>query len=308
MRKSFIVKKILILILFLLLNTHVVADKKLLKDLKKVSKDNGFINNKGNIYPVESIKDKKNTILIIYSHGSNVDQKIDKCLSEWNRVPRVIRNLHNQKIKNFNIVIYRLCSGVKGWSDKEQTKMWKAHVKLGNLDIKIKDKEGTILISKQKQNRKRKIIKDKAESLRAKGFENIVLVGHSSGGWQSISLKAEFSDLIYGAIGLHPGAGGTVKNRKDWPWWTDVRYYGLVKDLSKLNALIITHDKDQFNSPSDYSIFSNLNSVKFQNLSDIGCKKKKILGGYHGIALTNCYADYEDTSKNINNYLKEIFK
>ena len=182
MRKSFIVKKILILILFLLLNTHVVADKKLLKDLKKVSKDNGFINNEGNIYPVESIKDKKNTILIIYSHGSDGDQKIDNCLSEWNRVPRVIRNLHNKKIKNFSIVIYRLCSGVKGWSDKEQTKMWKAHKKLGNLDIKIKDKEGTILISKQKQNRKRKIIKDKAESLRAKGFENIVLAGHSSGG------------------------------------------------------------------------------------------------------------------------------
>ena len=163
MRKSLIVK-ILILILFLLLNTHVVADKKLLKDLKKVSKDNGFINNKGNIYPVESIKDKKNTILIIYSHGSNVDQKIDKCLSEWNRVPRVIRNLHNQKIKNLNIVIYRLCSGVKGWSDKEQTKMWKAHEKLGNLDIKIKDKEGTTLISKQKQNRKKKLLKIKLKA------------------------------------------------------------------------------------------------------------------------------------------------
>ena len=72
-----------------------------------------------------------------------VDQKIDKCLSEHNRVSKVIRNLHNQKIKNFTIVIYRLCSGVKGWSDKEQTKMWKAHKKLGNLDLKIKDKNGT---------------------------------------------------------------------------------------------------------------------------------------------------------------------
>ena len=307
MRKSFIVKKILILILFLLLNTHVVADKKLLKDLKKVSKDNGFINNEGNIYPVESIKDKKNTILIIYSHGSDVDQKIDNCLSEWNRVPRVIRNLHNQKIKNFSIVIYRLCSGVKGWSDKEQTKMWKAYEKLGNLDIKIKDKEGTTLISKQKQNRKRKIIKDKVESLRAKGFENIVLAGHSSGGWQSIKLKVEFSNLIQGVIGLHPGAGGTVQNRKDWPWWEDVRYYGFVEDLSKLNAFIITHDKDEYNSPKDYSSFSNLNSVKFLNLTQSGCKKAEPSKTYHGIALTKCYGDYETKNKNIIKYLEGIF-
>jgi len=154
-------KRILILILFIILNTNSFADKKLEKDLKKVSKDSGFINNKGDTYPLENIKNKKNTILIIYSHGSDVDQKIDKCLSEWNRVPKVIRNLHNQKIKNFSIVIYRLCSGVRGWSNKEQTKMWKAHEKLGNLDVKIKDKEGVVLVSKQKQNRKRQLTRKK---------------------------------------------------------------------------------------------------------------------------------------------------
>ena len=29
------------------------------------------------------------------------------------------------------------------------------------------------------------------ENFKAKGFKNIVLAGHSSGGWQSIKLKAE---------------------------------------------------------------------------------------------------------------------
>ena len=124
-------KKFLVtIILSLLLSNHSFADKKFDKDLKKVSKDNGLIENNGKIYSINNISDKKNTILVVYSHGSHVDQKIDKCLSEHNRVPKVIRNLHNQKIKNFTIVIYRLCSGVKGWSDKEQTKMWKAHKKL----------------------------------------------------------------------------------------------------------------------------------------------------------------------------------
>ena len=301
-------KKILVIIfLGLILNTTAFADKKFEKDLKKVSKDSGFVDSKGKTYSIDQISDKNNTILIIFNHGSSNDQKIDKCLSPSNKVPPVIRNLHDKKIKYFNIKIYRLCSGVKGWSKKEQTKMWKAHEKSGSLDLKLADKDGTPLIKKQKQNRKRKIIKEKVENFKAKGFKNIVLAGHSSGGWQSIKLKAEFPKLIQGVIGLNPGAGGTVKNRKDWPWWSDVRYYGFVKNLSELNALIIAHDKDQFNAPEDYSLFSNLNSVRLINITKADCKKEKILGGYHGISLTECYANYEKNNKDIIKYLEEIF-
>ncbi len=301
-------KKFLVIIfLGLILNTTAFADKKFEKDLKKVSKDNGFVDSKGKTYSIDQISDKNNTILIIFNHGSSNDQKIDKCLGPSNKVPPVIRNLHDKKIKNFNVKIYRLCSGVKGWSKKEQTKMWKAHKKSGLLDLKLADKEGTLLIEKQKQNRKTKIIKEKVENFKTKGFKNIVLAGHSSGGWQSIKLKAEFPKLIQGVIGLNPGAGGTVKNRKDWPWWSDVRYYGFVKNLSELNAIIIAHDKDQFNAPEDYSIFSNLNSVRLINITEADCKKEKMLGGYHGISLTECFANYEKNNKDIIKYLEEIF-
>ena len=301
-------KKLLVIIfLGLILNTAVFADKKFEKDLIKISKDNAFVDNKGKTYSIDQISDKKNTILIIFSHGSSNDQKTDKCLSPWNKVPLVIRDLHNKKIKNFNVKIYRLCSGVKGWSKNEQTKMWKAHKKSGTLDLKLVDKNGFPLIKKQKQNRKRKIIKEKVENFKDIGFNNIVLAGHSSGGWQSIRLKAEFPELVKGVIGLHPGAGGTVKNRKEWPWWSDVRYYGFVKDLSALNALIVAHDKDHYNSPEDYSIFSNLSSVRLINITKSGCKKKKLLSNYHGIALTDCYADYEANNKDIIKYLEELY-
>ena len=197
--------------------------------------------------------------------------------------------------------------GAKGWSKNEQTKMWKAHEKSGKLAIELKDKDGTPLINKQKQNQRRRVIKEKIDSFIGEGFKNIILAGHSSGGWQSIKIKAEFPELVKGVIGLNPGAGGTVQNRKDWPWWEDVRYYGFVEDLSQLNAIIMTHDKDHFNSPKDYSLFSNLNSVKFVNITQTGCKKKKTLAGYHGIALTKCFAEHEANDKNIVRYLEEIF-
>ena len=295
----------LFIFIFFTINAH--SNSKFDKDLKKFSKDNGFVDNKGKVYSKEQITDKKNTILIIYNHGSDYDQVTDKCTNPSNNVPRVIRYLHNKKIKNFNIKIYRLCTGAKGWSKKEQTKMWKAHEKSGKLAIELKDKDGTPLINKQKQNQRRRVIKKKVDSFIEEGFENIILAGHSSGGWQSIKIKAEFPELAKGVIGLHPGAGGTVKNRKDWPWWEDVRYYGFVEDLSKLNAFIITHDKDEYNSPKDYSLFSNLNSVKFLNLTQSGCKKAEPTKNYHGIALTKCYGDYETKNKNIIKYLEGIF-
>ena len=296
-----------IIVLCLLLCGNAFADSKFDKELKKISKNNGFVDTKGKVYSKDQITDKKNTILIIYNHGSDYDQVTDKCTSPSNNVPRVIRYLHNKKIRNFSIKIYRLCTGAKGWSKKEQTKMWKAHEKSGKLAIELKDKDGTPLINKQKQNQRRRVIKKKVDSFIEEGFENIILAGHSSGGWQSIKIKAEFPELAKGVIGLHPGAGGTVKNRKDWPWWEDVRYYGFVEDLSKLNAFIITHDKDEYNSPKDYSSFSNLNSVKFLNLTQSGCKKAEPSKTYHGIALTKCYGDYETKNKNIIKYLEGIF-
>ena len=53
-------KKFLVtIILSLLLSSHSFADKKLDKHLKKVSKDNGLIENNGKIYSIDNISDKK---------------------------------------------------------------------------------------------------------------------------------------------------------------------------------------------------------------------------------------------------------
>ncbi len=297
-------RQILILIIFLLINTNTLADKKFEKDLKKISKDNAFIDNKGKIYSADKVNNKENIILVIYTHGAMSDQKLDKCLSKWNLVPQVIRNLHNKKINNYEVKIYRLCSGVRGWSQSEQDKMWKHHKKTGNLGLK--DNDGEFLITKQKQNQKLKVIKNTIDKFAVEGFINIILAGHSSGGWQSLKIQSNNYNLIDGIIGLHPGAGGTVKNRKEWPWWEDIRYYGFG-DFTKLNAIIITHDKDNYNSPNDYLLLKKSNDVEFVNISDSKCKKKATLGGYHGLALTKCYANIEKKEKNLINYLEKLF-
>ena len=54
-------------------------------------------------------------------------------------------------------------------------------------------------------------------------------------------------------------------------------------------------------------MFENLNEVKFINFTSSKSKKKATLGGFHGIALTKCFANEDPRSKEIAKYLEEIF-
>ena len=97
-------KRILIFLIISFFLTNAYSSSKFDKDLKKFSKDNGFIDSKGKIYSENEIKDKKNSILIIYNHGSDNDQKSDKCTNPVNNVPKVIRDLHYENIMWFSTV------------------------------------------------------------------------------------------------------------------------------------------------------------------------------------------------------------
>ena len=87
-------------------------EKKLKKDLKKLSKFNGFIDDNFKLYDENTIKDYKKSIVVIYSHGSKGEAKLDHCNKGAANVPEYIRNLHNKKIGEMTINIYRLCNGV----------------------------------------------------------------------------------------------------------------------------------------------------------------------------------------------------
>ena len=85
------------------------------------------MNERGIPYSSDLIADKKNIILLIWNHGSEQDTKTDKCKKKpkfgytWDgAVSPAILQFHNRQIKNLKIKIFRLCSGVKGMSGKEQ--------------------------------------------------------------------------------------------------------------------------------------------------------------------------------------------
>ena len=82
----------------------------------------------------------------------------------------------------------------------------------------------------------------------------------------------------------------------------------LIK-VDKLDkVLVYVHEKDHYESSKiALSFLSNPRTVKFTDLSDTKCKAKVMLGSYHWIALTKCFADEDPRSKEITKYLEEIF-
>ena len=303
-------RQILIITLFVLLSANSFADKKFEKDLKKVSKDNGFINNTGKIYPIENLSDKKNIILIVYTHGSQGEQTLDKCNKKWNKVPPIILNLHDKKIKDLKVKIYHLCSGVRGWTENHWRKMddiYKNSSK-DNFSKIIKDDFDRIKFNGAKQFRKQKVIINKVDELINLGFENIILAGHSAGGWASITLKSKFPNKISGTIAINPAFSGKLNNRREWKFWELVRTYGVSQiDLKNLNNMIIyVHDKDSWETSKTLS-FLNLNNVMYKDISKSDCKAKLIFGKYHGIPLTKCFAEKKSNENNLINFLEQIY-
>ncbi len=302
--------KILITILFILLSTNSFADKKFEKDLKKVSKDNGFINNTGKIYPIENISNKKNIVLILYTHGSQGEQTLDKCNKKWNKVPPIILNLHDKKIKDLKVKIYHLCSGVRGWTENHWRKMDNIYKNSSkdNFSKIIKDDFDRIKFSGAKQFRKQKLIINKVDELINIGFENIILAGHSAGGWASITLKSKYPNKISGTIAINPAFSGKLNNRREWKFWELVRTYGVSQiDLKNLNNTIIyVHDKDGWETSKTLS-FLNLNTVVYKDISKSDCKAKLIFGKHHGIPLTKCFAEKQSNVKDMINFLEQIY-
>ena len=117
------------------------------------------------------------------------------------------------------INIYRLCNGVRGLIEPQWDRVHKlADEGNPNGFIELVDYDGMKIYDKLKQTNKRKIISDKIDELIEKGFENIILAGHSCGAWASIALAGQFPEKIKGTIATNPACRGKISDRLNDPW------------------------------------------------------------------------------------------
>ena len=308
-------KKLFVLLFsYFFLFSYSYAETRFEKDLRLLSKYNFFVNKEGNPYELDQNIDKDKTIILIYSHGSGGKENVlQKCKKSWWRIPPTVYQLDGVKIKDFTIKTYQLCKGVRGFSQKDGDLFWDTYDKNNqevNSVLDLKDENGLLLINKWEGPIQEKVIKLKIDEFKEKGFNNIVLTGHSAGGWDSLILKSNFPSEIDGVIAFHPARSGKfAKAKKPHKGWVNWRNYkiSMIKVEKLENVLVFSHEKDKYENPKTSKFLSDSENVRFIDVSDTKCKSKLTTGGWHGITLTKCFADKDPKRKEIIKYLEEIF-
>ena len=304
--------KYILIIFFSFISLQCLAEY---KGLKKLSKNNSFMDNKGNPYSIEKITDKENTLLLIWNHGSYPDTKIDKCKKkpkfgyEWEGavIPAVLK-LHNKKIKNLTIKIYRLCSGVKGMSVNEQKKIRQL----------IKEGKKIDIYSEFKQQKRQNIILDEVDEFLNDGFKNIILIGYSAGGWASLNLVSRFPNKFKGAIAINPAFAGPKREwEADFPEWGFFReeQINIFKQNNSLNGILFSHNKDEFEDPKTLSFFKSFKSLEFIDYSQLepttcdwaDVDKKMSKSDGHSIPQSSCFTNFIEKNNYFIKYLESRF-
>ena len=307
-------KKIFLVIIFLLITNNLYANTLEYKGLEKLSKKNTFMNDKGKPYSIEEISDKKNSLVIIYNHGSIQDHKQDSCKAKpkfgyiWDAavVPAILK-LHNKKINGLEVKIYRVCSGVKGMPVKIQKKYRK----------ELKSKGKINLVDEHKNIKRQNIILNEVENLKKLGFDNIILSGYSAGGWSSLVLQSRHPEKIIGTIAFNPAFAGPKKEwQKKYPEWGAFREDSINKfnKADTINAVVFAHEDDIFEDPKTLSFFENFKNLNFIDYSELkptkctwadGNEKMQSNKG-HNIPQSKCFTKYLEDKNYLISFLENI--
>ena len=307
-------KKIFLIIIFLFVTSNIFANTLEYKGLEKLSKNNTFMNEKGKPYSIEEISDKKNSLVIIYNHGSIQDHKQDSCKAKpkfgyiWDAavVPAILK-LHNKKINGLEVKIYRVCSGVKGMPVKIQKK----------YRNELKSKGKINLVDEHKNIKRQNIILNEVENLKNLGFDNIILSGYSAGGWSSLVLQSRHPEKIIGTIAFNPAFAGPKKEwQKKYPEWGAFREVSVNKfnKADKINAIVFAHKDDIFEDPETLSFFKNFkdfNLIDYSELKPTSCtwadgNEKMTADKGHNIPQSKCFTKYLEDRNYLISFLENI--
>ena len=295
-------KKIFIVIILISLTSSAYADK-----LKK----SGFLTKNTNYSKEKNITDPKNKIILIYNHGQRThDGGSSDCL--WKNGAANMSSMVGEKINGKELMVYILCTGkLKGddkrlWNKKKFKPPYKGKPKLEKrLDANLK------LI----------------DSFVSKGVPNqqIIMTGHSCGGWLTMMLMSRYPDKVGGGISLMQACYGKLsKNfkvkkvgvekalekfrKKDGDGPADMRQKQLdeIKKSKNLPVLVFTHPKDPYDGlVSDWVeeipgvkriIISENKKINGKSCSRIGINSgkewKEPLKDYHIIDMADCFQHY----------------
>ena len=236
-------KKILLIVLFLIISNNVYANGKILKS--------GFISKSASVKEGMDIIDPKNKIIIIYNHGQNTNDKAIKGECIWVNQIRNQASLVGEEISGKKIMVYNFCSNDFA-GDMSQKKHWWM--------------SKTPYVGKHKLDKRVEKNLELVEKFISLGVprKQIIISGHSCGGLLTLMLLAAHSEKVGGGISYMQSCFGKLSSKykvkkvgpdealakfakkRPGPSELRARQINNIKQSNNVPVLAFTHPKDKW--------------------------------------------------------------
>lgn len=117
--------------------------------------------------------------------------------------------------------------------------------------------------------------------------KNIVVAGHSAGGWTSLLAAASYPEKFGSLIAFAPAFAGTRRDEKQYPWWRQIirpEQVEMIKKSNGVRKLIFAYENDKYNRPSDLAFIEEF----FPDTANVVAQK---CGHGHMSHKNDCNAD-----------------
>ena len=236
-------KKILLVLVLLLFSSTAFA--------KAINKS-GFVDKKIKVNTKLEVSDPSNKIIIIYNHGSDeTDRKTKKCF--WSKeIVKNMASLVGDKVNGKEIMVYLFCTHKLEGDMGKKKNVWH------NWQPPYK---GTTKIERRVEANLNLV-----ENFVSMGVprKQIIITGHSCGGWTTLMLTSQYMDKVGGGIALNAACywnlskqfkvaeigeeAALEKFAEKYPGLKALRdtQINIIKKSKSLPILVFTHPKDPY--------------------------------------------------------------
>ena len=236
-------KKLFLILLFLIISNYAYANGKILKS--------GFITKSASVEEGMDVKDPKNKIIIIYNHGQNSNDKAHKNECIWVNQIRNQASLVDEEINGKKIMVYNFCSNDFAGDMSLKKHWWKSK---------------TPYVGKHKLDKRIEKNLELVEKFISIGVprKQIIISGHSCGGLLTLMLLSAYPEKVGGGISYMQACFGKLsssykvkkvgpekaleKFAKKYPGPAELRARQInnIKQSDNVSVLAFTHPKDKW--------------------------------------------------------------
>ena len=236
-------KKLLLILIFLIVSNTVYANGKILKS--------GFITKSALVKEGINIDDPKNKIIIIYNHGQNSNDKAHKNECIWVNQIRNQASLVDKEINGKKIMVYNFCTNDFAGDMSLKKHWWKSK---------------TPYVGKHKLDKRVEKNLELVEKFISIGVprKQIIISGHSCGGLLTLMLLSAYPEKVGGGISYMQACFGKLsktykvkkvgpekaleKFAKKYPGPAELRARQInnIKQSDNVPVLAFTHPKDKW--------------------------------------------------------------